>query len=340
MKNSKNNLINNLHNKINQTTFKSLAKEVYKNAKYNSKFLKHGESLKKLINFNSEKKNAIIVGGGPSLRIINQTKVLKKNKNKFIIIACDGALYYLLSHGIIPDLVVSFDPHPTRIIRWFGNPKLKKVDLKKDDYFSRQDIEKKFNDEIKSNKKIISLFNKYSKKINIALCTSSSKLVVKRLIKAKANIYWWNAFLDDHKKKNSITKKIFKLNKLPVVNTGGNVGSTAWMMAESVFGCKKIALLGMDFGYYKYTPIEATQYYDVLMKIFKKKAEIMNFYLKIYNKKINQFFYSDYIYLWYKKCFLEMISNSTAQTYNCTMGGILFGKRIKWCSLKKFCRSH
>lgn len=336
----KNTLIDKLHTKLNNVTFKSLSKEVFTNAKNNLKFISFGTSLKDLLNFNAENKNAIIVGGGPSLRKINQIKVLKKYKKNFIVIACDGALYYLLSNNIIPDLVVTFDPHPTRIIRWFGNTNLKKKDLKKDDYFSRQDIEKKFNDEIESNKKIIFLFNKNAKKLKIALCTSSSKLVVKRLVEAKADIYWWNAFLDDPQKKTSLTRKIFKLNKLPIVNTGGNVGSAAWMMAESVFNCKNIALIGMDFGYYIETPIRATQYYDVLLKICKDKSKIKKFYSKIYNKKIKKTFYSDYVYMWYKKCLIEMINNSKSNTYNCTMGGILLDKKIKWSTLEQFCKKN
>ena len=104
----KNNLIDKLHKKLNSVTFKSLSKEVYTNAKYNFKFINFGKSLKDLLKVNKENKNAIIVGGGPSLRKINQIKKLKTYKKKFIIIACDGALYYLLSNNIIPDLVVTF----------------------------------------------------------------------------------------------------------------------------------------------------------------------------------------------------------------------------------------
>ena len=68
-----------------------------------------------------------------------------------------------------------------------------------------------FKDELKINKKIIKLFDKYSKKINIAIGTSSSKSVVKRLVKSKSKLYWWNPFLDDPNKKESITKKFIKL---------------------------------------------------------------------------------------------------------------------------------
>ena len=147
-----------------------------------------------------------------------------------------------------------------------------------------------FNDEIKMNKKIINLFNKNSKKINIALGTSSSKSVVQRLIKSKSKLYWWNPFLDDPDKKNSTTKKIYNINKLPIINTGGNVGSTAWMLAESLFGCKKIGMLGMDFAYYLDTPVESTQYYDRLIKFVDKKI-LKNFIQKLHNPKIKVFLY-------------------------------------------------
>ena len=327
---------NKLKSKISNITYQSLAASVLKNVKYNKKFLKKGHSIKKLLNYNNKKKNAIIIGAGPSLRRHDQIKILKKYHKKFIVIACDGSLFYLLSNKIIPDLVVTFDPHPSRVIRWFGDLSLNKKKIKKDDYFSRQDLEIMFNDEIKMNKKIINLFNKNSKKINIALGTSSSKSVVQRLIKSKSKLYWWNPFLDDPDKKNSTTKKIYNINKLPIINTGGNVGSTAWMLAESLFGCKKIGMLGMDFAYYLDTPVESTQYYDRLIKFVDKK-NLKKFYSKVYNPKIKKYFYTDYVYSWYLKCFLEMVKYTKSITYNCTCGGIIFGKSIKWTTLKKFC---
>ena len=50
--------------------------------------------------------------------------MIKKFRKKFYLIACDGALYYLLNKKIIPDLVVTLDPHPSRIVRWFGDKTL------------------------------------------------------------------------------------------------------------------------------------------------------------------------------------------------------------------------
>ena len=109
------------------------------------------------------------------------------------------------------------------------------------------------------------------------------------------------------------------------------------MMADSLFSCKKIALIGMDFSYYIDTPVESTQYYDVLKKVFKKK-NIKYFFSKIYNPKLKKYFYSDHVYIWYKKCLLEMISNSSSKTINCTGGGILFGKKVNWTPLEEFCK--
>lgn len=326
-----------MHKKIATVTFNKIISEVRKNTFYNLNFSHKGKSIAELRNFNVSSKNAIVVGGGPSLRRNDQLKILKKFAKKFIIISSDGSLFYLLSNGIIPDLVVTLDPHPTRIVRWFGDKNLTKKKAEKDNYFAKQDIEKKFNNELKSNNKMIRLFDKNCKKLKIALCTSSPKSVVNKLVNSKAEIFWWNPFLDDPNQKNSLTKKIYKMNKFPIINTGGNVGSAAWMLADGLFNCKKIALLGMDFSYYLDTPISSTQYYGELEKVFKKE-NIKYFFSKIYNPNLNKYFYSDHVYMWYKKCLLEMINNTKSKTTNCTGGGILFGKRINWTPLSKFCK--
>ena len=103
----------------------------------------------------------MIVSGGPSLRIVNHIKLIKKFEDKLIIICSDGSLFYLLENKIIPDLVVSLDPHPTRIIRWFGDKSLNKKKIKKDNYFRSQDIDTKFKRELLTNKKVLTLTKKY-----------------------------------------------------------------------------------------------------------------------------------------------------------------------------------
>ena len=333
-------IIDRIQKKMAGLTIRSLSKTIEKNVQNNFIYLNSGFSIKYLQNENfGKKKIAIIISAGPSLKRVDQTKILKKYKNKAIIIACDGSLYYLLRNNIIPDLVVTLDPDPTRIIRWFGVENLSLKTLKKDDYFRRQDLDTDFKKEISVNNKILKLTKKFGEKLNVAVCTSSSSAVVKRLIKIKSKIYWWNPFIDNPNKKNSISRKIFIKNKLPLINAGGNVGSAAWMIADCVLNVKKIALLGMDLGYYPNTKIENTQYFDILEKNFKKE-NLNNFFKKIYNPLLKKYYYTDYAYFWYKQCFREMLSIANSDTYNCTGGGILFEKPLKLITLKAFCNRY
>ena len=326
---------------LSKHTFKSVSRATIANAKSNQKYLKKGKSIRKIKEFKFKKKSttALIVSGGPSLRIVNHLKQIKNHEEKIIIISTDGSLFYLLENKIIPDLVVSLDPHPTRILRWFGDKNLNKKKLKKDNYFRSQDIDIKFKNEINTNKKVLSLTKKFGKKLNIALCTSAPENVVKRLVEIKSNIFWWNPFLDNPEAKGSLSQTLFNLNQLPLINSGGNVGSASWMIAANVINCKNIGMIGMDFSYYMNTKIQQTQYYGILKKTFGIKY-INKFYKKIYNPIYRKYFYTDYVYNWYKNIFLEMISCSKNNTINCTEGGVLFGKNIKNMKLKDFLKKY
>ena len=331
--------LNKIHQKINQVTLKSILSDTISNIRYNKVYTKNCSSIAKLRGKYSNK-IGLVVGSGPSLRKEDQSKYIKLHRKKFFLIACDGALYYLLNKGIVPDLVVTLDPHPTRIARWFGDKTLNLKTIQKDNYFRRQDLEIKFQNELKSNREMIKLFDKQAYKIKIAICTSSSKLVAQRLLKSKAKLFWWNPLLDDIKKKNSLSKKIFKMNKLPLINTGGNVASASWMIADQVFRFNKIVLLGMDYSYYIDTPISSTQYYDAIEKVTKDKIEMRKFYKKIVNPHMKKSFYTDHVYLLYRKNFFEMVDNTDSSTINCSQAGILFNKKILWTSLKKFCNKN
>tara|TARA_X000000950_G_scaffold67138_1_gene82915 strand:+ start:5651 stop:6676 length:1026 start_codon:yes stop_codon:yes gene_type:complete len=333
---------NSIQKKIKRITEKSLIKIILKNIKFNKNFIidRDNQKLKKLKHKLNKKSNfAVIVAAGPSLRKNDFRNLLKKNRKKILIICADSSLYYLLEKKIIPDLIVTLDPHKDRIIRWFGDENLKISKLRKDNYFRKQDLDVSYKNEIKNNRDVLKLTKKYGSQLNIAACTSSSKKVVERLIKIKAKIFWWHPFLDDVKKKNSITKKVYKIKNLPIINSLGNVGSACWIFAESIFECKKIALLGMDFGYYIDTPLESTQYYNLLKKNFGKK-NIKYFYKKIFNKFTKKFYYTDHVYYWYQKIFYEALQNSKAKTFNCTNGGILFKKPIINCSFRHFLRDN
>lgn len=331
------NFFNKIQKKIQDRTYIDIATKSLQNARGNLKYAKFGKSIKEI---REEKNNhTVIVGSGPSLRKKDYSIFLKRHRKKFKLIACDGSLRYLLTKKIIPDLVVTLDPDNNRIVRWFGDKSLSKKDLKNDDYFRRQDLDNKFHKEIATNKILIKIFDKYAPKLKIALCTSSSKKVVQRIKNSKAKIFWWNPYLDDLKKKNSLSRKLYFLNKFPLINSGGNVGSAAWMIADQVYNSKNIVLLGMDLAYYIDTPYKSTQYFDAISKIASPN-QYKKFFVKLFNPYLKRYFYTDHVYFWYKKCFLEMIRNTKSKTFNCTGGGIVFGRKIKWTSFPNFCKKH
>ena len=120
------------------------------------------------------------------------------------------------------------------------------------------------------------------------------------------------------------------------MNTGGNVGSAAWVFASEILKIKKIALVGMDFGYYSDLPYEKTQtYYELVNFIGEKK--LINKCFKKYIFPLNdEEFYTDPTYYWYRKNFFELLKKSNAKTYNCSEGGVLFSDLLECIHLDKF----
>jgi hypothetical protein len=306
------------------------------NAQNNLKYLDRGSSLKELRNAPlGQGDQAVIIAAGPSLHKTNVANKLKSSEFKGAIVVPDSAVLYCLRNEIIPDLVVTVDPHAKRVVRWFGDPTLSKSDLASDDYFSRQDMDPAFADELRANDEIMELLEKHGKKIRIALSTSSSETVVQRAIDTGMQIYWWNPMYDDPDLAGSETENLYQLNGLPCLNAGGNVGTACWMMADSVLEKKHVALTGMDLSYYDDTPYINTQYYYEALELVGED-QLESLYMRIFNPHLEKWFYTDPAYMWYRNVFLEMASEAFSTTYNCTEGGILFGENIIFTPLNSF----
>src|SRR5262249_3505063 len=76
---------------------------------------------------------AVVIAGGPSLRRRDSVKRLARTGFTGTIVAVDSALGACLREGVVPHVVVTVDPHPERIVRWFGDPDLTAPPT--DDYF-------------------------------------------------------------------------------------------------------------------------------------------------------------------------------------------------------------
>ncbi len=312
------------------------AEAILANVRRNSELKDRGRSLAALRGAGlGAGDRAIVIAAGPSIKRLDPAKDLREAGFRGATIATDSAIAYCLRSGIVPDLVVSLDPHPTRIVRWLGDPALTAEHLSTDSYFRRQDMDTRFADELGANLEILALLDRHGPDMRIALCTSASEAVVSRVMETGMEIYWWNPMLDDPDEPGSLTIKIFEANGLPCLNAGGNVGTACWMMAQAVIGKKVVGVTGMDFSYFEGTPYEHTQYYHEIVDLVGEE-NLQSVFMRVHNPHTNTWFYTDPAYMWYREAFLELSADAGCRTVNCTGSGILFGGNVEFLPLADF----
>jgi hypothetical protein len=318
-------------------TLEKVVEEGFANAQASAPMIAKGKNITALQDTPlMEGEDALVIASGPSMHRFDMARTIKESGFKGVIVAAESAMAWCLRNSILPDLVVTLDPHAHRIVRWFGDPRLTEEDLARDDYFARQDMDPNFRqNQLRFNSDLVELLNQHGPKLRIAVSSSASPKVVGRILESGMSAYWWNPMYDDYDQENSLTKKIHALNKLPCVNAGGNVGSACWVFAHTVLKKRHVGLVGMDFGYYLDTPYVQTQYYKEILALVGPDR-LDEVYIRITNPYLGQDFYTDPAYLWYRDSFLEMAERAHCETINCTGGGILFGPGITWMDLSKF----
>lgn len=279
---------------------------------------------------------AIVIAAGPSLHRKDPVAQILESGYDGTIISADGSLGHCLRSGLVPDYVLTLDPHPRRIVRWFGDPDLASQD--EDDYFRRQDLDPHLGiDEAATNRELIQLIDEHGPRIKAVIATSASQRVTERCLEAGMELYWWNPVLDDFDAPNSLTARVYHRNKVPCMVSGGNVGSAAWVFAHAILKKKEIAVVGMDLSYAPGTPLEKTQYYKEIVDIFGERA--LDAYINVYNSYLKETWFTDPAYYWYRQTFLQMAREADCITFNCTEGGILFGKGVRFIPLREFLAS-
>ena len=308
-------------------------------AMFNKKF--SNQSIKALAKSEHKKgQSGIVISAGPSLHKFNVLQRVKAANFKGPLICVDGSYVKCLKSGLIPDYVLTLDPHPTRIVRWFGDSDFEE-NSKGDDYFSRQDLDVEFRkNTILQNQANIQLVNEHAQKTKLIICSSAPKNVVIRTQEAKFPAYWWNPLVDNPQSTDSLTRKLYNINKLPCMNTGGTVGTAAWVFASSILNISTIAVVGMDLGYHQETPIEMTQVYHELRQHASSREELLSLFPEFIFPLNGQKSYTDQTYFWYRKNFLELLEQSKAKTYNCSEAGTLFGPNIECITLSQFLETY
>ncbi|HET7341096.1 MAG TPA: 6-hydroxymethylpterin diphosphokinase MptE-like protein [Methylomirabilota bacterium] len=318
--------------RLNDATFERVAALALANAELNRPRIRHSIlELSRAIPDGDGR--ALVVAAGPSLHRRQSLERLRRAGFAGAVVAVDGALGACLRHGIVPDLVVSVDPHGERIVRWFGDPALAAPPA--DDYFRRQEMDPAHrDDEVAANRELLELVDRHGPRLKLAIATSAAPAVVDRCEKAGIELYWWNPMYDDHDQPDSVSKRLHRANGLPCLNGGGNVGTAAWVIAHAVLGRTRVGIVGMDFSYAPGTPYARTQYYPELRALLGERyAEA---FIHIDNPHVGETWFCDPAYYWFRDVFLQMARDAGCQTYNCTEGGILFGPGVSVTPLERF----
>jgi len=308
------------------------------NSRNNLPFI--NKSIKELPDPVGEKKgSAIVISAGPSLHYNDTLKKISQANYEGSIISIDGSYVKCLKAGLIPDYVLTLDPHPTRMVRWFGDPLFEK-NMEGDDYFSRQDLDIDFRENsIRQNNENIELVNKYASKTRLIIASTSPANMVARAIEAGFDMFWWMPLVDDPTKQYSLTKKMHAITKLPALNTGGNVGTAAWVFAQFWLNVPRVSVVGMDLGYKQDTPYEMTQTYPELVDMLGKENVTSSIFPEHVYPQTGEVYYSDPTYTWYKNNILDLIKNSGVVLNNCTEGGTFYGEGVNCISLEEFLES-
>jgi hypothetical protein len=316
-----------------QATFRKTSEEGFRHAQENLPYMK--QSILDVPRPSGRKRqSAIVMSAGPSLHRRRSINTLLDQGYEGTVVAADGALGYCLRNGLIPDYVVTVDPHPYWIIRWFGDPDFHT--RPDDDYFRRQDLDPTLNSrERERNQELIELVNRHGSKINVVIASCVSPNVTRRCMQAGMPLYWWNPICDDYDDPGCHTRKLYELTKMPCMVSGGNCGAAAWVFTKAILEIEAAALIGMDLGYAPGTPLKKTQYYHELMK-FYPEDRLEEAYIEIHNPHLNETWYTDPTYYWYRRCFLDVVKQYGWTAYNCTEGGTLFGEGITCMALDQF----
>lgn len=276
---------------------------------------------------------AVVIGAGPSLHRRRSLPRLAAAGFTGTVVAVDSALGACLRNGIVPHLVVTVDPHSERIVRWFGDPTLRAP--RSDDYFRRQEMDPiHAEDEVAANAALVRLVDAFGPRLRVAIATSVAPAVADRCEGAGMALYWWNPMYDDYDRPDSLSRRLHRMNGLPCLNGGGNVGTAAWVLAHSVLDKRQVGLLGLDLSYPPGTPYSNTQYYPELVELFGDR--FADTFVHLQNPYTGETWFADPAYYWFRDVFLEMAKEATCETFNCTEGGALFGPGVTAVGLEEF----
>ncbi len=304
---------------IRKNASKSWYEEWVKNFAINLENIWNDPSASELSEIKNFDSSALIIGRGPSISKYNHLELLAKSDFKGSIICADGSLPNVLSAGITPDkfnlFVVTIDAQEHQKI------------------FYEHELTKKF-----------------GKGIKCIFSTTAHPSAYQAAKNSGLQIYWIHTLFDYDEGKKSfnqiqgIMSRSKENKKIPAIQTGANVGTSAWVIGWSILKCNHVGLIGLDLGYDDNTPWEKISYhgYPIPTDIDKNSETFKRAYPTVYNPEFDCNCKQDPLFLYYCNALKEFIqkTQNKVKTINATEGGSLFGEGIHCTTLKNFLKNY
>ncbi len=265
-------------------------------------------------------RSAIVIGAGPSLHEQNHLKLLAKSNFKGSIICTDRILVPALKAGITPKKFPKF-----YVLTIDAAEKIKK--------FYDDDIVKK-----------------YGRKINGLFTIVTDPKTVQIARKNGIRIHWMHALFDYSEGKksfNQISSLIIRSknpkHRLPGIQTGGNVGTSAWFIGWQILKCKTICLVGINHSWDKNDEWEKMAgHCNIPLNIDKKSHLFKKLFPVVYNPEFDSECILDPIFQYYSNALKDFISRapSYVKTINSTEGGCIFGRQITCMTFQKLLQKY
>jgi hypothetical protein len=275
--------------------------------------------------------DAVVLARGPSFFRQGYIERLRKARalgRQFLLLCADGTLAHCLDGGLTPDIVVTVDPS-IRILHWFGDPEGLTAE---DDYFLKDRDSPKESKALIDPARTVGLLDKHGPRLRVAVNVFTHERVVDRLLAIGAQTLLYFPMSDDEEYMSAMWRQYPDLVSL---SCGGNVGTAAYNLSRFL-SVSRVCLCGFDFAYPPGTPLEQTQYFDL---IAKNPGLANQLFVTVRNPHLRQVWFTDRVYLGYAHTLLRMVEDAAkqgVQTVNATNGGILFGPKLEWGSLTDF----
>ena len=311
-----------LENIMEQIHLENSYEQWVKNFGLNLNKIRKESSAKNLVPNESKKVNnsAIVIGAGPSLHKHNHLKLLAKSNFKGSIVCTDRMLIPALKAGITPKKFPKFF--------------VATID-------TAEKIKKFYQDDI---------INKYGPKIKGIFTIVTNPKTVDAARKVGIKIHWIHALFDYDqgvKSFNQISSLMIRAKNhqhgLPGIQTGGNVGTSAWFIAWKVLKCRNVCLIGIDHSWDVNDEWEKmATHCNIPLNIDKKSSLFRKLFPIVYNPDFDCKCILDPVFQYYSNALKEFISRtpSSVKTINATEGGCLFGRQIKCMTFHQFLKKY